>query len=104
MEKYDNLYFLIENIEAILESILISGFNVVNTGSIKAAEEVAENCENIGLVFAADMLKEIAKAQETKRHDINYTNRDIIEKYFLLNNYVQIVKSKLEVEKARGCM
>lgn len=104
MEKYDNLYFLIENIEAILESLIISGFNVVNTGTIKAAEEVSESCENIGLVFASDMLKEIVKAQERKRHDINYNNRESIEKYFLLSNYVQIIRSKLDVEKARGCI
>lgn len=104
MEKCDNLYFLVENIESILESLLISGFNVVNASVVKAAEEVSESCENVGLVFAADMLKEIAKAQERKRHDINYTNREIIEKYFLLSNYVQIIRSKLDVEKASGCI
>lgn len=104
MGKYDNLYSLIENIESTLEELLISGFNIVNTGNVKAMENLCENCETAGLSFAAKMLKDIAKAQERKRHDIAYSCEDVISKYFLLNNYIAAIKSKLDIEKAKECM
>ncbi|MGH4124409.1 MAG: hypothetical protein ACREV6_15910 [Clostridium sp.] len=104
MGKCDNLYLLIEDIEGLMESILISGFNVVNTGVLDNIKQVYENCERVGLSFAAEKLKDIHKAQEKKRHDINYNCEEIMVKYFLLNNYVEAIKDKLNVEKAKEYM
>ncbi|MBI6874791.1 hypothetical protein [Clostridium aciditolerans] len=104
MGKYDNLYLLIQDVEGLMDSMLISGFNVVNTGLLDTMTEIYENCERVGLSFAAETIKEIIQAQEKKRHDINYNYKEIMSNYFLLNNYIQIIKSKLELEKAKRDM
>lgn len=104
MGKYDNLYLLIQDVEGLMDSMLISGFNVVNTGLLDTMTEIYENCERVGLSFAAETLKEIIQAQEKKRHDMNYDYKEIISNYFLLNNYIEIIKSKLELEKAKRDM
>lgn len=104
MRKYDNLYLLIQDVEGLMDSMLISGFNVVNTGLLDTMTEIYENCERVGLSFAAETLKEIIQAQEKKRHDMNYDYKEIISNYFLLNNYIEIIKSKLELEKAKRDM
>lgn len=104
MGKYDNLYLLIQDVEGLMDSMLISGFNVVNTGLLDTMTEIYENCERVGLSFAAETLKEIIQAQEKKRHDMNYDYKEIISNYFLLNNYIEVIKSKLELEKAKRDM
>lgn len=104
MRKYDNLYLLIQDIESLMESMLISGFNLVNTSLLDNMIEVYEHCERVGLSFAGQMLKDIAEAQEKKRHDINYNCEEIMSKYFLLNNYIEIIKDKLNIEKAKEQM
>ncbi|WML33302.1 hypothetical protein [Clostridium sp. OS1-26] len=104
MGKYDNLYLLIQDVEGLMDSMLISGFNVVNTGLLDTMTEIYENCERVGLSFAAETLKEIIQAQEKKRHDMNYNYKEIISNYFLLSNYIEIIKSKLELEKAKRDM
>ncbi|GCD10030.1 hypothetical protein [Clostridium tagluense] len=104
MGKCDNLYLLIEDIEGLMESILISGFNVVNTGVLDNIKQVYENCERVGLSFAAEALKHIYKAQEKKRHDMNYNCEEIMVKYFLLNKYIEAIKDKLNIKKAKEYM
>lgn len=104
MGKYDSLYLLIQDVEGLMDSMLISGFNIVNTGMLDNMTEIYENCERVGLSFAAETLKEIIQAQEKKRHDINYNHKEIMSNYFLLNNYIQIIKRKLELEKAKRDM
>jgi hypothetical protein len=98
----ENLCTLIENIEGTLETLLVSGFNVANTSTIKTMEELSEQCESAGLSFAGEMLKAIASGQERKRHDMTYNSEEIMRKYFLLNNYISITKSKLDMERARA--
>lgn len=104
MGKYDNLYLLIEDIENLMESMLISGVNVVNTSVLDNMVEVYEQCERVGLSFAGETLKEIAQAQEKKRHDMNYNCEEVMGKYFLLSNYIEVVKDKLNMEKAKEQM
>lgn len=99
--NYENLYTLIENIEGALETLLVSGFNVVSTSTIKTMEELSKQCENAGLNFAGEMIKAIANGQERKRHDMNYNSEEVMRKYFLLDNYISITKSRLERERAR---
>lgn len=101
MGKYDNLYLLIEDIENLMDSMLISGFNVVNTGLLDTMTEIYENCERVGLSFAAETLKEIIQAQEQKRHDMNYNCEETMGKYFLLSNYIEVIKNRLNIEKAK---
>lgn len=104
MGKYDNLYLLIEDIQGLMESVLISGFNVVNAGILDNMTEIYENCERVGLSFAGGTLKEIAEAQEKKRHDMNYNCEEAMVKYFLLSNYIEIIKDRLNIEKAKEQM
>lgn len=100
--SYENLYTLVENIEDALETLLVSGFNVVNTSTIKTMEELSEQCEGAGLSFAGEMVRAIARGQERKRHDMTYNSEEIMKKYFLLNNYLSITKSKLDMERVRA--
>lgn len=97
--SYENLYTLIENIEGALDTVLVSGFNVINTSTIKTMEEISEQCENAGFSFAGEMLKAMASGQERKRHVMKFNNEEIMKKYFLLNNYILLIKSKIDIEK-----
>lgn len=104
MGKYDNLYLLIEDINELMNGMFISGFNVVNVGVLDNIKQIYENCERVGLSFAAETLKDIYEAQEKKRHDMNYNCEEIMGKYFLLNNYIEAIKDKLNIEKAKEHM
>ena len=101
MGRYDNLYSLIESIETLMDGLLISGLSVINNDTLKVIEQSAASCAEAGLGFAADTLKELLESQEKKRHDITYNNRESFSKYFILNEYIAIIKSRLNLEKAR---
>lgn len=104
MGKYDNLYLLIEDIEGLMENMLISGFNVINTSVLDNMIEIYEHCERVGLSFASETLKDIVQAQEKKRHNMNYNCEESMSKYFLLSNYIEVIKGKLNIEKAKEQM
>lgn len=94
MNGSKTLSSIIYDIDELLDSILLSGMTsgvVIDCEDIK---RLINDCEDIGLDFAAKKLDDILKEIDKKRNSLEYNSYKLVENYYVLSGYLNIVKSK----------
>lgn len=94
MNSAKTLSGVIEDVDELLDSILLSGMTSGVAIDCEDIEKLIDACEDIGLDFATEKLKIISKEINRKRNSLEYNSSKLIENYYVLNGYLNIVKSK----------
>ncbi len=96
--EYKAISLLIKDIENILDSLFLSGLNSVSVDTSKNCINIAQECKKYGLEFAGEKLMFIANAIESRRHAVEYDFDDVVGEFCVLCCYLNVVRSKLELE------
>ena len=94
MNRSKTLSSVIEDIDQLLDSILLSGMTSGVVIDYEDIQKLIDDSENIGLDFAAEKLKIISKEIKRKSNSLEYNSSQLIENYYVLNGYLAIVKNK----------
>ena len=96
MDCYQRIKALVNDIDDVMDNIFSSGFATIGVHTVEKARRIAIECSNSGLDYAAEALSKIADEMDERRHTMAFDFADVTEVYCILNQYVSIIKSKID--------
>ncbi|MCY6371676.1 hypothetical protein [Clostridium ganghwense] len=91
-ENTANVNLLIEDLENILDEMFLRGLGCAYNNIIEDINIVSKKCKDIGLFFATEKLDNIKKELSKKQHSMNFNYSKVVEEYYALSVYVNVIK------------
>lgn len=98
MKDYQSIRGILDNIENLLDSLLISGVGIIREDELKEFERLEADCSRIGLGEASKLLLKIRESLVNKRHKLHYDSTEISKYCCVLGSYIGAVRSKIKLD------
>lgn len=90
-QSTDNIRFLINELEDILNDIFLSGLGSIKDNTIEELKKMSEKCNDIGLSFAGENLEYLSNELSKKQHSIGFDYAELVEAYYGLKLYGDVL-------------
>lgn len=96
MVEENQLLFLLEETDYLLEDILLSGFHSIQTSSLEKLERLKNNFDSYGMEKGKELLNKLFIELNKRRNSFEYEMNIITEIFCSIEFYVRTAKNRLE--------
>lgn len=96
MVEENQLLFLLEETDYLLEDILLSGFHSIQTSSLEKLERLKNNFDSYGMEKGKELLNKLFIELNKRRNSFEYEMDTITETFCSIEFYVRTAKNRLE--------